>query len=49
MHSMIAGMFDKERLVDIIHNFIYMPDKSKKRKKLFVILNIMLLENYMKI
>lgn len=33
MHSMIAGMFDKERLVDIIHNFIYMPDKSKKRKR----------------
>ena len=32
MHSMIAGMFDKERLVDIIHNFIYMPDKSKRGK-----------------
>ncbi|WNL11530.1 type I restriction endonuclease subunit R [Aliarcobacter cryaerophilus] len=34
MHSMIAGMFDKERLVDIIHNFIYMPDKSKKEEKI---------------
>jgi len=34
LHSMIAGMFNKERLVDIIHNFIYMPDKSKKEEKI---------------
>ncbi|WP_323591747.1 type I restriction endonuclease subunit R [Aliarcobacter butzleri] len=34
MYSMIQGMFDKERLVDIIHNFIYMPDKSKKEEKI---------------
>jgi type I restriction enzyme R subunit len=34
MHSMIKGMFDKSRLVDIIHNFIYMPDKSKKEEKI---------------
>jgi len=34
MHSMIQGMFDKERLVDIIHNFIYMPDISKKEEKI---------------
>lgn len=34
LYSMIAGMFDKERLVDIIHNFIYMPDKSKKEEKI---------------
>jgi type I restriction enzyme R subunit len=34
MHSMIQGMFDKERLVDVIHNFIYMPDKSKKEEKI---------------
>lgn len=34
MHSMIQGMFDKERLVDIIHNFIYIPDKSKKEEKI---------------
>lgn len=33
-YSMIQGMFDKERLVDIIHNFIYMPDKSKKEEKI---------------
>ncbi|PLX20459.1 type I restriction endonuclease [Candidatus Parcubacteria bacterium] len=34
LHSMIAWMFNKERLVDIIHNFIYMPDKSKKEEKI---------------
>ena len=34
MYSMIAGMFNKERLVDIIHNFIYMPDKSKDEQKI---------------
>jgi len=34
MHSMIQGMFDKDRLVDVIHNFIYMPDKSKKEEKI---------------
>lgn len=33
MYSMIQGMFDKDRLIDIIHNFIYMPDKSKKEEK----------------
>ena len=34
MHSMIQGMFDRERLIDIIHNFIYIPDKSKKEEKI---------------
>lgn len=34
MHSMIQGMFNQERLIDIIHNFIYMPDKSKKEEKI---------------
>jgi type I restriction enzyme R subunit len=34
MYSMIAGMFNKERLVDIIHNFIYMPDKAKDEQKI---------------
>ncbi|RXK06458.1 type I restriction endonuclease subunit R [Halarcobacter bivalviorum] len=33
-YSMIQGMFAKVRLVDIIHNFIYMPDKSKKEEKI---------------
>jgi type I restriction enzyme R subunit len=34
MHSMIQGMFNRERLVDIIHNFVYMPDKSRKEEKI---------------
>lgn len=34
MHSMIQGMFNRERLVDIIHNFIYMPDISRKEEKI---------------
>ena len=34
MHSMVQGMFNQERLIDIIHNFIYMPDKSKKEEKI---------------
>ena len=25
---MIDGLFDKERLLDVIHNFIYFPDDS---------------------
>jgi type I site-specific deoxyribonuclease, HsdR family len=34
MFSMIKGMFQKERLCDIIHNFIYLPDSSKKNEKI---------------
>lgn len=34
MHSLIAGMFNLERLIDIIHNFIYIPDKSRKEEKI---------------
>jgi len=34
MYSMIQGMFNRERLIDIIHNFIYIPDKSKKDEKI---------------
>ena len=34
MYSMIQGMFNRQRLIDIIHNFIYMPDKSKKEEKI---------------
>ena len=34
MHSMVQGMFNRERLVDIIHNFIYIPDQSKKEEKI---------------
>ncbi|WP_321319235.1 HsdR family type I site-specific deoxyribonuclease [Labilibaculum sp.] len=34
MFSMIKGMFQKERLCDIIHNFVYLPDASKKDEKI---------------
>jgi len=34
LHSMVKGMFHKERLIDILHHFIYMPDKSKKEEKI---------------
>lgn len=32
--TMISGMFDQDRLCDIIHNFIYMPDSSSKQEKI---------------
>lgn len=31
--TMIKGMFDKRRLRDIIRNFVYFPDSSKKNEK----------------
>ncbi|MCT4616501.1 MAG: HsdR family type I site-specific deoxyribonuclease [Marinifilaceae bacterium] len=34
LFSMIDGMFDRENLVDIIKNFIYLPDKSNKELKI---------------
>lgn len=34
MYTMIKGMFDQKRLLDIIHNFIYLPDSSKKDEKI---------------
>ncbi|PKQ62520.1 type I restriction endonuclease [Labilibaculum filiforme] len=34
MFSMIKGMFRQERLCDIIHNFVYLPDSSKKDEKI---------------
>ena len=34
MHSLIRGMFDKIRLRDIIRNFIFLPDSSKKDEKI---------------
>lgn len=33
LYTMIQGMFHKDRLRDIIHNFIYLPDTSKKDMK----------------
>ena len=34
LYSMVKGMFNKERLVDIVRNFIYFPDTSKKDTKI---------------
>lgn len=34
LHIMISGMFNKSRLRNIIHNFIYLPDSSKKNDKI---------------
>ena len=33
LYTMINGMFNKTRLRDILHNFIYFPDSSKKGVK----------------
>ena len=33
LKTMIAGLFRKDRLIDVIHNFIYFPDTSKDEKK----------------
>lgn len=34
LFTMMEGMFDQERLIDIIHNFIYIPDTDKKETKI---------------
>jgi type I restriction enzyme R subunit len=34
LHTMLQGLFDKERLCDVIRNFIYFPDKSKGEVKI---------------
>jgi type I restriction enzyme R subunit len=34
MFTLVQGMFDKTRLRDIIRNFIYIPDSSKKNEKI---------------
>lgn len=34
MFTLIQGMFNKDRLRDIIRNFIYLPDNSKKEEKI---------------
>ena len=33
LKTMIAGLFRKDRLIDVIHNFIYFPDTSKDERK----------------
>ena len=32
LHTMIDGLFDKNRLIDVIHNFVYFPDDSVKKE-----------------
>lgn len=34
MFTMIQGMFNKRRLCDIIRNFVYIPDNSRKNEKI---------------
>ena len=34
LYTLVQGMFDKNRLRDIIRNFIYLPDSSKKDEKI---------------
>lgn len=34
LHTMIQGLFNQERLLDVIHNFIYLPDSTKKDEKI---------------
>jgi type I restriction enzyme R subunit len=33
LYTMIKGMFNKERLSDIIHHFVFMPDKSSHKEE----------------
>jgi type I restriction enzyme R subunit len=34
LYSMIQGMFHKTRLIDVIRNFVYLPDVSRKEEKI---------------
>ncbi len=34
LFTLVNGMFDRTRLIDIIQNFIYIPDSSKKNDKI---------------
>lgn len=33
LKTMIAGLFRKDRIIDVIHNFVYFPDTSKDERK----------------
>ncbi len=33
LKTMVAGLFDKKRLLDVVHNFIYFPDTTKREEK----------------
>lgn len=34
LYTMVNGLFNKERFIDVIHNFIYFPDISTKDEKI---------------
>ncbi|MDF2156485.1 type I restriction endonuclease subunit R [Algoriphagus sp. CAU 1675] len=34
LYTLVKGMLDQRRLIDIIHNFIYLPDTSKREEKI---------------
>ena len=34
LHTMINGLFDPDRLREVIHNFIYLPDSSRQEEKI---------------
>lgn len=34
LYTMMSGLFHKPRLLDVIHNFIYLPDTSSKQEKI---------------
>ena len=34
LYTMVQGMFNRTRLIDIVQNFIYLPDSSKKNEKI---------------
>ena len=34
LYTMVEGLFRKDRLLDVLHNFIYVPDKSSKELKI---------------
>ena len=34
LYSMIKGMFHQTRLIDVIRNFVYLPDTSRKEEKI---------------
>ncbi|TGK06095.1 type I restriction endonuclease subunit R [Leptospira selangorensis] len=34
LHSMVQGLFQKERLLDVLHHFVYFPDTSHKQEKI---------------
>ena len=34
LYSMIKGLFHPRRLIDVIRNFVYLPDTSRKEEKI---------------